>query len=54
MKIMLLIAGVLVAAFVAVEAILLKVSRYRLTHGDGKERAFREGASRRAGGEAKR
>ena len=22
---------------------LLKVSRYRLTHGDGKERAFRKG-----------
>jgi hypothetical protein len=43
MKIALVIVGVVAVAFVAIEVVLLKVSRYRLTHGDGKERAFRKG-----------
>jgi hypothetical protein len=35
-------AGLLVAALmVALEVVLLRLSRYRLTHGDGRERAFR-------------
>ncbi len=32
---------VAVAVFAIVEATLLKASRYRLTHGDGRERTFR-------------
>jgi hypothetical protein len=28
---------------IALEVVLLRVSRYRLTHGDGRERAFRGG-----------
>lgn len=43
MKIVLLIVGIIAVVFVAIEVVLLKVSRYRLTHGDGKERAFRKG-----------
>jgi hypothetical protein len=43
MKAVLVIAGAVVVVFIAIEAVLLKVSRYRLTHGDGKERAFRTG-----------
>jgi hypothetical protein len=42
---LLVVAGVL-AMFVAVEIVLVKVSRYRLTHGDGKEHAFRSGRGR--------
>jgi hypothetical protein len=33
--------GSVLAGIVLVEAILLKASRYRLTHGDGRERSFR-------------
>ena len=43
MKIVIVIAGIVAVVFIAIEAVLLKVSRYRLTHGDGKERAFRKG-----------
>jgi K+ transporter len=31
-----------VAVFVLIEALLLKASRYRLMHGDGRERSFRK------------
>jgi K+ transporter len=31
-----------VATFALVEAVLLKSSRYRLMHGDGRERGFRK------------
>ena len=43
MTIVLVIGGIVVVVFIAIDAVLLKVSRYRLTHGDGKERAFRKG-----------
>jgi hypothetical protein len=42
----LLIVGGVVVMFVAVEIVLVKVSRHRLTHGDGKEHAFRSGRGR--------
>ena len=43
MKIVLVIVGIVAVVFIAIEAVLLKVSRYRLTHGDGNERVFRKG-----------
>jgi hypothetical protein len=38
-----LLAAIALVALIAValEIVLLRISRYRLTHGDGRERAFR-------------
>jgi hypothetical protein len=35
------VVGIVVAAWWAVEMSLLKASRYRLAHGDGREHSFR-------------
>jgi hypothetical protein len=35
------VLGILVAAWWGVEMALLKASRYRLAHGDGREHSFR-------------
>ena len=43
MKVVLLALAGIVLTFVALEVALVKVSRYRLTHGDGREHTFRKG-----------
>jgi K+ transporter len=36
------VVAAVVAVFAVIEAVLLKASRYRLMHGDGRERSFRK------------
>lgn len=42
LKWIVVVAAAVVALFALIEAVLLKASRYRLMHGDGRERSFRK------------